>query len=887
MTPVRRGAVIAGFVILGAALWSARGILDVAGVGQDVVRVAMLPPWWLLGVTVTSCAMIGAALSRGSGDLSLAYPLSGLLLAVLPFLPWLPDRIPALRAAAGPARGVVWLVVLWLILARGREGRRWRPLTAVSVFLLSAMVFGAVAARLGGTGLFPGGDEPHYLVITQSLITDHDLKIENNHQRGDYRAYFGRELRPDYLTRGTDGEIYSVHPVGMPILAIPAFAIAGYWGVVVMLILMAALAATLLWVRAREITGSTEAATFAWAAAALTTPFLFNSFTVYPEIPGALAVMVALTWRVESDATWVMALRGVAIGALPWLSTKYAPMAAVLGLIVFARCLRNARAIAALAVPAVIMLAGWFAFFHAYWGTFSPSAPYGTQENMALAYLAKGGLGLLFDQEYGVVALAPVFVLAIAGLALMARSGAAARWRALEVAAVFGALLVTVGAFHVWWGGTSAPGRPVASAVLLLGLPIAWVFAKARALAAPAWRAWCHVLLASSIAIALVLLTARHGDLLNSDRDGSSVLLEWLSPTWPLWSAFPSFIEGGLAAAVTRVLVWLAFLLAGALAVRACRPRSFGAAGALAIAIGAAGAVTAASLAAPAVSASAVAPETRARVPLFDDYDSVRRPVSIIYNPFSRVAGADLLARMPLVVNSDVRRDPQPLDLLWNARFALPAGAYRLQLTRTTTAPSLLALQVGRAGEPYLTWPVAGAAIDLMFTLPVDAVFVGFRAPADFGGGELRLTPLQIVDAVGRVGGPEVIRAVRYGAITAFIHDDQIGGEPTGFWTRGGGATHISFAGNLGPADTLDVEVRCGAIPNQIRFRMPGWSDSATIAPGESRVVKIPMPPQPITGPVASVDIAVRDSFVPAELDRNSHDTRRLGCFIEMPKTDG
>ena len=72
--------------------------------------------------------------------------------------------------------------------------------------------------------LFPAGDEPHYLVIAQSLWRDGDFKIENNHQRGDYREYFSRDLDPHYLTRGADGEIYSIHPVGLPMLLAPVYA---------------------------------------------------------------------------------------------------------------------------------------------------------------------------------------------------------------------------------------------------------------------------------------------------------------------------------------------------------------------------------------------------------------------------------------------------------------------------------------------------------------------------------------------------------------------------------------------------------------------------------------------------------------------------------------
>jgi hypothetical protein len=66
-------------------------------------------------------------------------------------------------------------------------------------------------------GLFRGRRtwrrEPHYLIITQSLLNDGDLKIENNHAQEDFRSYFGGRLRPDFLRRGQDGD-YSIHAPG-------------------------------------------------------------------------------------------------------------------------------------------------------------------------------------------------------------------------------------------------------------------------------------------------------------------------------------------------------------------------------------------------------------------------------------------------------------------------------------------------------------------------------------------------------------------------------------------------------------------------------------------------------------------------------------------------
>ena len=55
-------------------------------------------------------------------------------------------------------------------------------------------------------------------------------------------------------------------------------------------------------------------------------------------------------------------------------------------------------------------------------------------------------------------------------------------------------------------------------------------------------------------------MVARDGMLIPQDRDGSSRLLEWLSPLWPAWSITPSFANRtpALWEAARLTMVWMA-----------------------------------------------------------------------------------------------------------------------------------------------------------------------------------------------------------------------------------------------------------------------------------------------------------------------------------------
>ena len=218
-------------------------------------------------------------------------------------LPWLSASLPAaLLIWSGPSVAAR--------VARRRTGagrprlrRHWQRSSRV------AALASAASRRLRGRGRsrarsyaaaawqaspsVPSGDEPHYLIITQSLLKDHDLRIENNHRNGDYRAYYAGELpKPDYppsRTRPADLLDSRAWPAGHRRAGICHRRLSR----------RRRLSDSDRLGRQRAgvasdvaVTGRADAAWFGWAAVTLSVSVIFHSFTVYPDGPGGV---IALT----------------------------------------------------------------------------------------------------------------------------------------------------------------------------------------------------------------------------------------------------------------------------------------------------------------------------------------------------------------------------------------------------------------------------------------------------------------------------------------------------------------------------------------------------------------------------------------------------------------
>ncbi|HEY8393620.1 MAG TPA: hypothetical protein VIK92_02325, partial [Thermaerobacter sp.] len=139
-------------------------------------------------------------------------------------------------------------------LAVPRPARLWAGAVVLFAVLVVAYAFSIDIRASRGAAIT--GDEPFYLLTTQSLLQDGDLDLRQQYERESYRVFFDH---PDGLwlqsVPAADGRLLSPHNPGLPVLLIPGFALAGLRGAQVELLLLAALTFALTYLLVARVTG--------------------------------------------------------------------------------------------------------------------------------------------------------------------------------------------------------------------------------------------------------------------------------------------------------------------------------------------------------------------------------------------------------------------------------------------------------------------------------------------------------------------------------------------------------------------------------------------------------------------------------------------------------
>jgi hypothetical protein len=342
----------------------------------------------------------------------------------------------------------------------------------VLLFVLLATCYVASIDLRASRGASITGDEPFYLVTTQSLLQDGDLDLRQQYASASYRSFFDHA---DPLWRQADplpdGRLLSPHQPGLSMLLLPGFAVGGLLGAQIQLLLIAATAFALAYHLIARETGRRRLAWGTTAVVALSPPAFVYATEVYPEMPAALCVVGALfvlRWR--PGVPRGLALVGL-LSALAWLGMKFVPLGVVVAAFGLWRAPILERAwIVGLGGVSGAAYIGW------HLATFGALTPYETNlvyagasaQTVLGAHLGFEDRvyrlwGLFVDRRFGIGRWAPVFLAVLPALPLAWREMREGR---LVVSAVLAQVLVATFlsvTMMGWW----FPGR-----MLIVVLPL-------------------------------------------------------------------------------------------------------------------------------------------------------------------------------------------------------------------------------------------------------------------------------------------------------------------------------------------------------------------------------------------------------------------------------
>ena len=404
-------------------------------------------------------------------------------------------------------------------------------------------------------------DEPQYLTTAISIGEDFDLDISDELTERRFEPYHEIDLNPQTIELDDSGRRISPHDPLLPALLALPMRLGGWIAAKAALaVFAAATAAATLWLAVRRFGVGVGVGGLVVGALFTAPPLVAYATQVYPEMPAALCVVLGLAAVTGPLGRTGRALALASVVALPWLSVKFVPVAAVIVVALVIRSWPDRRRRLALDLAVLAAAGAVYLAFHRSvyggWTAYASGDHFVDGELLVLGrdpdYLGRSRrlTGLLVDRGFGLAAWTPAYLLAVPALVALARRRPPG-WSALLAVFAAGYAVATWVALtmHGWWW----PGRQV---VVVLPVAVVAVAMLADRLRGVRWLALGGGVVGIFNWVWLVVEASTGRRTLIVDFE------ETANPAYQVWSALlpdHRHFEGGM---VTLTVVWTAVVVA-------------------------------------------------------------------------------------------------------------------------------------------------------------------------------------------------------------------------------------------------------------------------------------------------------------------------------------
>jgi len=400
-------------------------------------------------------------------------------------------------------------------------GTQLRTLTAVA----------AVLAVLGLCLFFRwhnpqqySGDEPHYLLVSESLVHDGDVDLKNDYHQARYHAFYAGHIDPHVNTSiftSASPHWYSMHGVGLPAVLVPAYAADGAHGATVEMVVIAAIVLLLTFLWARRFTDDVLFAAVATAALGLSAAFLGLEGRVFPDLPVAALLLGCLLLLEQPERrSHHLLLLGTLVGVSWWFHFKNGLAFGTIAAIAFVQIMRGfagrerSRQLLFLSAPVAVSLVGYELSNLDWYDSLSPTRMVLPGNHLFALNELRGLAAVSFDASRGLFTSSPALLLILAGLPVWLRLF---RGPVLRLALVLGPTILLQATFSDW-SGAFAPGARYALDFVPAAIPAIALFLREARVAG-------RLLAAAALGFQWVLAAA----------------FVWLRPPWSLGGKRSSF----------------------------------------------------------------------------------------------------------------------------------------------------------------------------------------------------------------------------------------------------------------------------------------------------------------------------------------------------------